>query len=655
MSPTLDLAYDCSRFVSTNFEIINLSSPHIYHSALALAPKTSIVRNLYQLRARPLVRIVYGLPVSWDSSIVATTCPFKIGLAAWSPCNRFIAISPRTSLKVDVLDSVTLQKLQSFKFSEDQRSFRKLIFSPDSRILTCSHTKGAEWLVVSWDLLTGGVAGTIQHRFPTGKPHKDYITYSTNGKEIAILHLSGLEQVTLSIYDAARHKHMHDVHIASGVTPCGIWTHRGSLRLAVSRITPGGTGPMSITIWEVGFTPGATKTAVETLSIPSGPCQFRSLESIIYPPLPSAPIPVTLISHDDVLVWDARNSQSLLHFQDPNPSCNMNFSSDGRFVAGSTSGSGVRIWKYSPAGYLLHGMLPSDPADNTIPLLSSDGESVIVFVFGDSAFNLWHAKNFTIPFSDSSFGYTSRFLLEIFPNRLLAAVMRFLGSRVTLFDISSGALQLTIDAGMRVEGLGVTEDAVVVIGEGKATTWRLPWGTLLPGTTMNIADSTRTIFLSGSRQIGPGVTALISPDLRYIIVEANRFEYQIHSATTGKPFGNFSSKRKLIWFTPDGHHIGNLLDGGKADIWRITTEGTLELSTRGIDVDEGLWGCPYIPSRGYRIARDGWVFGPSGMRLLILPPLWRSNTTVEGWKWSGKIFGLLQGVLPEPVVIDTGP
>ena len=45
---TLDLANDCFRFVTGCFEVINASALHIHHSALVLAPKNSIVRELYE-------------------------------------------------------------------------------------------------------------------------------------------------------------------------------------------------------------------------------------------------------------------------------------------------------------------------------------------------------------------------------------------------------------------------------------------------------------------------------------------------------------------------------------------------------------------------------------------------------------------------------
>jgi len=57
-SPTLDLTNDCFRFVTGFFDVISLSAPHIYHSALLLSPKKSIVQKLYGPQVNPLARVV---------------------------------------------------------------------------------------------------------------------------------------------------------------------------------------------------------------------------------------------------------------------------------------------------------------------------------------------------------------------------------------------------------------------------------------------------------------------------------------------------------------------------------------------------------------------------------------------------------------------
>jgi len=125
-------------FVAGYFEIIRASAPHIYHSALVW-PQKCHVRKLYESHSRRFARIICGVPESWDSNTAATTSPFLIGAAVWSPCNRFFAISSWDSIRVDILDSATLQRLQSLGSPWERFACSAvLIFSPDSRMLTYS-------------------------------------------------------------------------------------------------------------------------------------------------------------------------------------------------------------------------------------------------------------------------------------------------------------------------------------------------------------------------------------------------------------------------------------------------------------------------------------------------------------------------------------
>ena len=123
--------------------------------------------------------------MSWDANTAATTRPCGIDAAAWSPCDRFIAITWYDAKVIEVLDSVTLRRLQTLEFPQAQHisvEHMALIFSSDSRILTCfgqSYPPDRKLFVVSWDLQTGGVASVIKLQ----GPHEDIagtpsITYS---------------------------------------------------------------------------------------------------------------------------------------------------------------------------------------------------------------------------------------------------------------------------------------------------------------------------------------------------------------------------------------------------------------------------------------------------------------------------------------------
>ena len=189
------------------FEVIKASASHIYHSALVSAPKKSIVRELYKSLIHPFVRVVHGLPASWDSNIATTMCPYQIGLAVWSTCNRFIATSWGGS--VAVLDSATLQRLHTLEFPRGLSTYpRNLVFSPDSRILTCFSDHYAEQSVISWDLQTGSLLGVIRPESDIMEYRnvvKTAITYSADGKMVGVCQAYFYGPVTtyIAIFDIA--------------------------------------------------------------------------------------------------------------------------------------------------------------------------------------------------------------------------------------------------------------------------------------------------------------------------------------------------------------------------------------------------------------------------------------------------------------------
>ena len=112
VSRLLDTAVDCLRFVTEFFNVIRQSGPHLYHSALLLAPRSSVVRNLYSQQIRSPVSQVVNVP-TWDSCTASAETGYEIENAVWSPCGRFIATTSGSS--VQVLDSSTLEALSAFR------------------------------------------------------------------------------------------------------------------------------------------------------------------------------------------------------------------------------------------------------------------------------------------------------------------------------------------------------------------------------------------------------------------------------------------------------------------------------------------------------------------------------------------------------------
>ena len=643
-----DLIDDLYRFATGYFEIISVSSPHIYHSALTAAPQKSVVRNLYESHAHLFTRVVHGVPMSWDASIAAMACPSILTGIAWSPCDRFIAITRYDGRTVDVLDSATLQQLQTLESPQGMPTyFRALVFSPDSRILTCSNSElmdspDRELFVVSWDLQTGGVSSAIRWWGPTPKaPRTLSITYSADGKMVGVAYsyINYSKGTDIFICDVASGMLVHS-HLLNNTFPLSnrIWTHGESLRFATA-------DPTAITIWGVGFTSGATPAEVEILPPPNG---FDG-ESLGAAQLHPTPCRLAFISQGRILVWDARDSRYLLECADAEFHPRMSFSSDGRFFACSTTGSDIYLWTECPTNYVLHGILTFSIV-GPIPLLARNGESIVAF--GGSTIQLWRTKSFTTPPSSivtRTHQRTEDFLLEFSPDGIFAVFAMRKENAVTVLNLRSGIPRLTIDARMEVYGLGVIGNAVIVIGYPKVIAWDLPAGDCVLGAWVGLEDSSWTINLGGPRHCY-ATGASISPDSRHIALSDAGFLY-IYSTSTGELLWEESPWGEVPRFSPDGCNIWCADYSGEAGVWRVRgrREG-LEPLKPILDIAHPPEGYPWGSSRGYRVTDDWWVLGPDGKRLLMLPPTWQSHPVQRMWK--GKFLALLHRGLVEPIILE---
>ena len=153
VSPTLDIARDCSRFIITFFDLISTSPRRICISALPLSPRTSIVREVYKQYEGPLVRIVRGLQTSWEP-VVTTVYGKGVQGAVWSPCNRFTAVAK--SEAVGIRDAATLVLFHPPPPEPRSPCFPST-FSRDCRFLA-RFTFG-HW--TSWDLKAVGVDSAL--------------------------------------------------------------------------------------------------------------------------------------------------------------------------------------------------------------------------------------------------------------------------------------------------------------------------------------------------------------------------------------------------------------------------------------------------------------------------------------------------------------
>jgi WD40 repeat protein len=652
-SPTLDLVYDCFQFVTGFFVVIRTSAPHIYHSALPLSPQTSIVRQLYNPRARPLTRIVHGLLASYPS-VIANGVSTSVGALRWSPCSKSIAVIRylRQETIIRILDAVTLEPLTTIKRGSDEVQW--LTFSPDSRLLTWFSVTRKEF--ISWDL-RAGVQLSVISSDPVWRSPVEYssITYSECGTMLGILFMN-VEESAISIYNALSGTHTHTHR--TGRVLGEVWTHGECIRYATF-------ASGSIIIWEFGFASTHEPTQVESLSTPNDfypPDVFNRLETLLIHPVLSR---FAFTGRKGVLVWDGRESRSLLDSEDLKGPMWMSFSLDGRLFACGTIGPEIYLWKESPAGYVLHRKFQSG-SKYPKNCVSPDGRSIVGW--DDSGVQVWRTTDPATSLSSISTQTPPRtgiHKVEFSPGGAFAAITQVEDNVVTVLDLESGDPWLVIDTGVKIQGLGVGRSAIVVAGEGRIITWDLPAGNCALGARVNIYDSGRTTTFPQPPLEGLDWKPIISisPDLhRMAIVHGaygatwRTFGLRLYSVSTGQCIARVSTEwGEMTWLTLGGHDVWCGRDERVAGGWSIVEDsesGMIRLEPIGLSATLSR----RLPGKspcGYEVTGDGWVLSSSRKRLLWLPPYLRSEGT-DGAR-SGRFLAILCPALPEPVLLELPP
>ena len=644
VSPTLDLAKDYSRFVIAFFEVISASAPHIYHSALTLSPKMSMVYKKYKQYMCPLAWVVCGLPPSWKPIVATRHCEGFGGKAAWSPCNMFVAVAKPGA--VEVCDARTLNLYKTFQSSLNFMD-QQLFFSLDSRFLT----QFGDGSLVTWDLQTGCSVSAILPGTPQADNPNFSSTYSIDGKMFAVIYTGQYPKTTITTLSYSMTS-THIQFIPEGRMVSPIWTHDEFIQFATVK-----SG--YITIWELKFTLTHTPEVVEEFLL--APVNFVDtgvFRVSLFLPMVSR---LALGFHSKLLVWGVKDSKVLLNMTPFYPTY-ISFSSDGCFFACmSTDSKEVYVWKETPTGYVLHQKLTFATLDWDMGLhLSPNGESIIVSLF--TVIQLWHTKDPIHSSHPAPATNRFEFILRFSPNEELAAFTRLGKNTVMIFGLQSGDQQLEIDLGVEVECFALTGSTIIVVGGGKIVAWSLA----TRNTRLNIYNSSHitTLDLLELSYRQKYLQMSISPDLSYVVILGHSTELwskdlKIYDVATGRCLAATTVGREYkytrgLWFTPDGCEIWDAdFMYSPARRWRII--GDRESGIKRLQPVEittlppGVF--PWRSAHGYKVTNDSWVLNSTHKRLLWLPHHWRSQRE-ECRTWSGRFLGLGHRELPEVVILE---
>ena len=627
--PTLDLANDCFQFVARFFEVISLSAPHIYQSALLICPKESIVRRLYGSQAKPMVRVIQGVPSSWG--IASTRFSEEVYATAWSPCSRLLAAVIYGSTEVAILDAVTLGRLHSMNFPSEIDHLKFMKFSPDSHLLT-GYSELRDHMI-SWDLQTGGLLSSISTE---EWPECHEVSYSECGTMIGGL-FNNTAVVTFNILSGT-HISSHSIHQPPVET---IWTHGKYLQFAT--IESG-----FISIWQVGFSSSRPPTMVSSLPTPDN---LSSTAPVLLPTL----LWLAFIYDGKVQVWDAQNRKVLLDSQDVENPRAMSFSSDGQFFVCGTFEREFHIWKSTSAGYLSHQRLVAQSAE-IIPLISPDGGSVVAS--SEKIIQLWHTEKYPAPPTTPSMqacpDYAS-FSVDFSPDESLVAVTEKLSYKVTVLDTKSGNLWLVIDTDAKTYCLRITEDRIIVVCDGKFVIWDLPARGSIHNDRRNIRNSFQTTTYKYSSSAAYPY-ASISPNLNYVAIADERHpgaSLSVFDMHTGEVLAVVKSDGYIPGFTLDDHEVWCTTDDGEVNQWTICEEeepNGIELKPLAKN-SKSPSSFSWHSTCGYQVTDDGWILCSSRKWLLWLPTHLRPDKVVEK-QWSGKFLAIWNVSSLEPSILE---
>ena len=627
------------------------------------------------------------MPDSWERVVATATFDKDLYDAAWSPCDRFIAVAKSQS--VEVLDAVTLSRLSIFESSSDASTHpQQLGFSPDSRCLTLC----VDEALISWDLQTGSPLGTIPLR-PERLYSKPFsFKHSKDGKVIAVAYRPRIVRGSdywdsnsgdsnfrdsnpsdidpsdinpsdinsdegdfnctsfICTYDHHSGRHVGS-HFSEEEIIYPIWAQDEYLRFAT-------INPNFIRIWQSPFTLEYPPVEVAYFPVPAG---INDTSRVLFLPSLSrlAFVLTSVFPGDTIQVWDIKAPELLLESElTPNfeekPPPKSSFSSDGRFFAYTTIDDGVHVWKESPTGYLPYQQLPflSDRSQ-VAPQLSPDAESIIVCL--GSKIHRLHTRDQvpSLPSVSTEDSRPSRFTLGFSPDENLAAFARREENRFTIIDLKSGEQKWNADVGVEIGCVGMAGSTVIVVGWDSIVTWKLPGGDRTFNTSINEIVRVTIHYSSPIGLIDNPYYMSISPDLSRIVVARKLpSSLEVDDVSTGSCLARISTGGLLSpQFTRDGCEVWARNDdsfGEQCEIIEDGESGAIELKLQRTEGPsrEFFRGS----SHGYVVTDGCWVLSPSQKRLLWLPHRWRSDEWNRAW--GGRFLGLLDGDLSEVVVLE---
>ena len=437
----LDTARDCLQFVAKFFGLINVSATHIYHSALELCPRTSIVRRLYYDQCHGITRfprVLVGTPDSWEPTVSLSGWDY-CAESAWSPCGRFIV--RQTQEIVEIYNHLTFELLAVLRYPKLARTYwSRSAYSPDGRSFASLLPNS----LVIWDIQTGGVVLSIDSHTMLSYP-----VWSLDGRRI-IFRAETSRKYTAEAYDVASGAQLFETEIPEEIIH--LWACGESFLI----LTKSPTGPDNeMTISEIG----PTCTRIESL-------REISLQSSEVKQPPYAYRVPLLTSTESVHILATGDSHRLLSYPGHDKFKCGCISSDGSHLSVPHS-KGFWVWKYTSGSFVFFRGYSffNFPGFQTYSVFSPTSTSILSI--RDKILQLLRLHDPpTTPQNCRQHAAISR------SGRYFATADQS-QSTVAITDIESHTISQFIDTGGEIEGLAITDNVLLVAFLEKVVGWLL--------------------------------------------------------------------------------------------------------------------------------------------------------------------------------------
>ena len=636
VDPLLNTTADCLHFVTKFFDAIGQSAPHIYHSALLLAPKSSVVRKLYgQQICSPAVRVITGIPASWDSCTATLGTIYSIYGAVWSPCGKFIAARFMDQVDVvEVWDSTTLERVSGLRPPTMPVNVtpHSLAFSPNGHLLACTYSPAREsnrlvpaltslsilnplhrlcvstpFHIVIWDIQTGMVINDIT-TWDLGE-----IVFSWDQSTI-----TSITGPSIHIYNRLSGERVHEGELLSSPKyQLGAhWVHEESLQFAISSKID---QELVISIQELQPTSDHLFHVVKSFPISPQDGTFSFSPVSLH---------ASFVSGGEIVILDVQDSKILFQSKDARASYRTAgyFSHDGCFCVCGVLNGDICIWERTSTGYV--------PQSSLRPRFSWHGflwspTSISILCWGLNVVQLLHPDTYPGSISPNMVEHVqfTDHIVVCSVDQTHIIIGQCGGGHITALDYL-GTKQQSVDTNATIRDIKIMDNTVFVIDGNRLSSLHLTIGGQVQS-ACGIRRENTPLHIHMN-----GVLAL-SNNCTQVAFTSGKAAF-LYDVEAQKVLGDLVTDGEDIFhiqFSPDGSQlwfIVSLPDRENCKCYCVELDSTKDPCFGGVTIEdlEDEWSLDSLfRSPGeYRIVgkMSKWVSGSKG-NVLWLPVDWRRN------------------------------